>query len=220
MLNKNFAVTSDDLDDIERNIEQPTQDSSDEIGLNGQITLDDVYLADILRCDFVDDTETENDSTVPKGFLKIQGRVKLVRKPLVLWSLSSVYERVSTDRLRRFIDRNKKVIRKSDYIFLSNFVIMLIGDGNAKTEEYVQVQGFRVLSEKGREINKSFMSIADDKGKVYKDLGVIGSLYRLKQNDNGDLKLFHSLEIEKPVSFSRFVKHVDAATLYRYLSPT
>ena len=180
--------------------------------------MQDVYLSDILRSDFQDDPNEEDGLVVPKSFLKMRGNVKFVKKSLVLWSLSRSYERVSPDRLRRFIDMNKKLIKKNDYFFISNFVKMLVGEGRGQSEEFVQVLGFRLLSDSKKEISKSFLPICNEQGNAHKDVGVIGSLYKLKLNDKNEMKLKYVSEIEKPIPFDKFVTHIDPQALYQYLT--
>lgn len=127
------------------------------------------------------------------------------------------YERLSTDRLRRFISTNRKVLRKKDNFFVSHFVKMLVGEGVGKTEEFVQVLGFRLLKDKNKETNKPFMSLYNADGKIYEDIGVIGSLYRLRLNKDGVLKLNYVNGIKDPISFKHFVKHVEADEMLKYL---
>lgn len=193
--------------------QEPTENE-----FNEQISEHDMFLADVLRCDFEEDTSCNSldGSPTPKGFIKLKGRIKFMRKTLILWCLSRSYEKISVDRLRRFIGTGGKLLRKNDNIFICHFIKMFVGEDEYRKEEFVQVLGFRLLKNKHKEINKHSMPIYDKDGKVLVEVGVIGSLYDLKLNEDGELKLKYAKEIREPLSFERFIKHVQADELLHY----
>lgn len=173
---------------------------------DGQVAEQEIFLGDILSTDFEEDL---SEPPATRGFVKVKGKVKHLRKSLVVWTLSYKRERLTQDRLRRFIDNNKRVIRKDDYIFIGHFAKMRVN----QAEEFVQILGFRLLTGKKAEIGKSLMPIRDKTGQLIENIGVMANLYRQKLED-GRLLLHYVQPLNEVISFKHFIKHVENDELY------
>lgn len=184
------------------------QGDDEETNVLVEMRCEDIFLSNILTSELIEDTS--EGPPVPTSFVKIKGRVKHVRKSFVLWTLSRRHERVSQDRLRRFISQKKKLIKKNDFIFLSGFAKIFIP--SRKCEEYVQVLGFRKVSGTKVDITKPYMPL------ITKGVGAIVDLYLLETESDGVVRLKYSESLKEPVIFKNFVRHVENDELQEILN--
>lgn len=184
---------------------------------DGSITEQEIFLADIMRCNLVEDLSAP---PAPRGFVKVHGPVQHLRKSTVLWTLTLEKQRLSSDRLQRFITEKRNVFRKNDSVFISHFVIMFVPEQNAN--EIVMIMGFKTICKAKKdesEIMKSMMSLKDKKGERVSSVGAIVNLYRKKMDDDNIMRLYYIRPIEKQISLIHFVRHVENDELYSILNP-
>lgn len=188
-------------------------DNNDDIFSNGQINEHEIFLGDVLKTDFIEDL---SDPPAPRGFVKVQGRVNCLRKSFVLWCLLQKQEKLSQDRLRRFMESKKKIIRQNDYIFIAQFAKMILIDQTTreKNEEFVYVLGFRALSGTKLDIPHTSMPLSTANGKPNSSVGALVNLYKIKEDSEGYKSLTFFSSIKEPVSLKYFIRHVENIELY------
>lgn len=184
-----------------------------DIDCNNQISEHEVFLGDVLGTDFVEDL---SEPPPPRGFVKVQGKVGCLRKSFVLWSLLQKQEKLSQDRLRRFIDVKKKVMRKADFISIAQFIKMSLQlvPSKARTEEYLYVVGFRALTGNKLDIPNVHMPLKTLAGKVNASIGALVNLYRLEKDGDGTEELVYANAIKEPISLKHFIRHVENIELF------
>lgn len=204
----------EDIDAIDLSIVRTEED----LDLGGGMSEHELFIANVLRCDFREDTSPPK---APAGFIKLNDSqdFRFVRKSMVLWSLEKTYRYVTTDRLQRFVNKDK-VMRRIDYVMICEFVKMLIDKDGCEAEEYAFVMGFKKMDGRKEELNKSFMCMRNKKGILHEDIGVVASLYKLKQIPNHlSSKLVFVCELKEPISFAKFIKHVPQCELIKIMPP-
>lgn len=72
----------------------------------------------------------EDEALPPRNFCLFQAddRIEKIPKATLLWRLSSEGNRVSTDRVYRFVDSNEKV--EADDVHIGDFIYMMFKGGN------------------------------------------------------------------------------------------
>lgn len=169
----------------------------------------DVLLSNVLKCDFEEDISLP---LPPPGFIKVKKhKISLVRKSTVVSSLYYNRERVSTDRLRRFMAERKKCLLRNENIFAGHFVKILIDE----REEYAQVMGFRNLSGQKDNIASNYMPLFDEKKNRVKNVGAMVSLFHVDVSNN---KLRFVKTIVQPISLVHFIRHLEVDELTTFFS--
>lgn len=122
-------------------LEEPVDEETDLEDIQDDILDDDGFSPDLLGTPLVEEIEPSNP---PKGFFKIisAGESKLLRKSTALWTMCKTFSKVSTDRLRRFIEEKKSTRPNANHITLGNYIKIKING----TTEIAQVLGFKYLT--------------------------------------------------------------------------
>lgn len=168
----------------------------------------DIFVADILKSAF-DDGTLEEDEIVPQGFVKVKDfRNPYVHKSTVVFSIYNNRERVSADRLRRFITSKKKAIVLSDHIICGGFVRMMI----EMAPEICQVVGFRKMDPKKARIQSREWPLRNENGELNKDIGAYLQLFKEDSLGSG-LKFVRSLPL--PISLDNFICHLSYEELIK-----
>lgn len=173
------------------------------------MTEQDIYIADMLKFDFHEDDSLPE---APRGFIKVKDhRLQFVRKSTALFSLYSNRDRVSTDRLRRFINQKKKLLKRDDCVFGGSFIKIII----ERCEEYAQVLSFKKLTGTKDHLFTNHVLIADETGKRISNIGVLVNLYK---TDSITKKLRFVKPIVEAISLELFIENVDPEELSNLLN--
>lgn len=174
----------------------------------GLISEHEIFIAEILKLDFQEDFSLPRP---PKGFVKVKSSPpKFIRKSSIVWSLYYARERVSTDRLRRFITDRKKTFQLSNNVFVGNFIQAMVNE----VEETIQVLGFRKLIGNKENCFANYWHLNDEKGHRVDNVAMIANLYR--KNSSGKLEFTRALV--DPVNLKSFVRHIEPKEFFDLLS--
>lgn len=153
----------------------------------------DIILGNLLKIDYEEDFSPPRP---PPGYLKVKKHhTSYVRKSTLIQSIYYARQRVSTDRLSRFISERKRCLRRDDNIFAGHFAVFSING----YEQIVQVLGFRKLSGNKKNLSDDYFALKD------RTVGAILCAYEIDINN----KLSTCKAVSEPVSFDKFVRHVE-----------
>jgi hypothetical protein len=181
----------------------------DEVAL--PIDENDVFMARILKTGFEEDI---TPPAPPAGFVKVlDHRVSVVRKSVVINALYFNREKVSVDRMRRFITNKKNSFKKADHVFIGGFVKMTVD----QAEEYCQVISFRMLTGKRQNLVSLQWPLKDEHGKATSNVGVLVNLFKY---DSLTGKISYLKALIHPINLREFIRHVEYDEMYKLLSVT
>lgn len=183
-------------------------DEEDDDIFDEEVLEDDALTSEMLELPFVEDFSPPDP---PKGFFKvIRGHVStLIRKSTVLWAMFTSTSRVSTDRLKRFIEEKKAYSRKDDRISVGNYIKIKMD----KKIMIGQVLGFKFLSGRREECPMTSCPIVAPKESSKRGIGLMLNLYEI--NKSGKMKLREALK--SSVDIKQFVCHISPNDLENYL---